>query len=142
MTETYGGQISFSNKSQFDLMFRWAGQCDVMTWNYGNAKCSYWSDMGGYLQIFKTSGTNPSVTIAVFSGTNGYTNVGYWKQVSTLASIYDYNNSQGMQLVSSNSNSGIRVVIERGRFGQGQNMTAQLQYQGINVGTVNLIRTN
>jgi hypothetical protein len=115
--------LQISNGVQFDKLLQALGLCDQYWFNYGNAKCSIYSQAGGFIYIQALAATSSTVSVTVGAGTSNPTQAVYtygnlWTSNSYLvkslsAQVYPTNNSQGIQIVTSggyNGDFGFRLI--------------------------------
>lgn len=151
------GTMTIINQQQFNLLLRYSGRCEPYQIGIylGSARCSHWTSQG-YIQMnvfgpaINGGITDVNLTIGAGStspyGINPYGNSQYyWNNsnlsltVSQQARVFDYNNSQGMQIVAINYSGqdlGLRMVIESGRLSSSQ-FQAAVYFQGVHFATVN-----
>lgn len=137
----------------------------------GQANCGYLASRGAFVIVRLFTGSANDVSVTVGAGTqyptdllqvpgiysqqfiNGY-QYGYpqyplmgatyqrYSAFSQQSRTFDYNNSQGIQIVGFNyagQDVGMRIVVENGRFGS-NNLMGRLLYQNVEVGTITLQR--
>lgn len=150
------GSMSISNQEQFNLLLRYSGRCEPYQIGIylGSARCSHWTSQG-YIQlnvfgpIVNGGVTDVNLTIGAGStapyGINPYGNSQYyWTNtsasltVSQQARVFEYNNSQGMQIVATNyagTDLGLRLVVDSGHLSSSQ-FQARVYFQGVQFATV------
>lgn len=154
-TTRFFGTMSISNPQQFSLLLKYANLCDPywVGWNFGSWNCDTWVNRGGFIELRTFAGTTNSTTsvnMFIGAGSSYSANWMYSYQISNSsqyigfsqqASVVDYNNSTGMQIVgtSAGQDVGLRLIVPTGHLTD-QTLQAQLQFQGSVIATVTLSR--
>lgn len=130
------GGLQVTNSSQFALMMKYAGLCDPywVGWNFGTAKCSTWTNKGGFVELRSFGGSvSNQATLYIGAGTTNpfmynwtggsmYPSQSYvvpYIGYSQSAKIDPMNNSTGMYITGidyTGSNVGIKAVVETGKI--------------------------
>jgi len=141
----YRGSLSITNQSVFESVLRYAGVCDpYIGYNWGTWSCGYWASRGGFIDLY-TYGSSAGSIVKLFvaAGSSVYspysTNyIGF----SQTATVVDYNNWQGMQIVgisAAGQDVGLRLIVENGRLTD-HSFTARVRYGMSDFATITFVR--
>lgn len=152
------GTMAITNRSQFELLLKYANLCDPywVGWNFGSWSCTSWSNQG-FIEMRAFAGVNNATTnlnlfVGAGSASAGYASnwiTGYqlsssasYIGFSQTAAIVDYNNSQGMQIIGIGPNGvdiGLRMIVNTGRL-TNNSFTADVNYQNVKFATITFTR--
>jgi hypothetical protein len=152
------GTMSVVNTNQFALLMKYANLCDPywVGYNFGTWNCSTWTSRGGFVELRTFAGiSNATTNVNMFVGagtaySSSMSNWSYSYQLSQSsqyigfsqqATVVDYNNSTGMQIigVTSGQDVGVRLIIATGHLTD-QQFTADVMYQNVKIATINFQR--
>lgn len=141
------GYLNIVNPTQFQNMLRQTRMiCDLYNVaNWGASSCKSWST--GHINVSLANGNfrqnGVELTLSAWNKATGWISL-----PSQHATVSDYNNSAGMQIVSGETNNGyyssfgslaIRAVVETGRF-TNDVLSMKIYYQGTLFATAEVSR--